>query len=156
MKYHITVEMNGKENIDLLCKAMEIMSVVPNVVGVSLVDVEDGKETLQKHKINRLVANLEAAIRDLKNEVYMNVSNTIHYLSRAVREIRFWALSSDKSFSCVYAEDRLYLVRKMFGEFPVYMFVEAESSKAATDKAIAALKKHTIDGYVIVEHEEGK
>ena len=123
MKYHITVEMNGKES-------------------------------LQKHKINRLVANLEAAIRDLKNEIYITLDTAIHYLSQRVAGIPYHALSEDKSVSCYYAQERLYLVRKMFDDIPVYMFIEAESSKAATDKAINALKKHTIDGYIVADHEE--
>lgn len=150
MKYNVLVEMDDHANIDLMVKAMSIMQAVPHVTGVSLVGVDAAqKETMHKFKLNKMVASLESMIRDLKNEIYITLDTAIHYLSQRVAGIPYHALSEDKSFSCYYAQERLYLVRKMFDDLPVYMFIEAESSKAATDKAINALKKHTIAGYIL-------
>lgn len=155
MKYNCVIEMDDHANIDLLVKAMSIMQAVPHVTGVSLVGVNSTeKETMHKYKLNKLVANLESMIRDLKNEIYITFDTAIHYLFKRVADVPYYALSEDKSVSCYYAQERLYLVRKMFDDLPVYMFIEAESSKAATDMAINALKKHTIDGYIVANHEE--
>lgn len=155
MKYNVLVEMDEHANIDLLVKAMSIMESVPHVTGVSLVGVDAAqKETMHKFKLNKMVASLESMIRDLKNEIYITFDTAIHYLFQRVAGVPYHALSEDKSFSCYYAQERLYLVRKMFGDFPVYMFIEANSSKDATDKAIKALAKHTIDGYIIADHEK--
>ena len=150
MKYNVHVEMDDHANIDLLVKAMSMIASVPHVTGVSLVGADSAKkETMHKFKLNKMVADLESLIRDLKNEIYITLDTAIHYLFPRVADIPYYALSEDKSFSCYYAQERLYLVRKMFGDFPVYMFIEAGSSKEATDKAIDALRKHTIDGYII-------
>lgn len=140
MKYYISVEMDGKENIDELVKAMEPIQKLPHVTCVSLVDVEENKETFRKNRINKLVSSLETIVRDLKNELYVNVDKAIHYLYRELEHLRYFALSEDKSFSCFYAEERLYIVRKKIGSLPVYMFIPASSSKDATDKAIEAWK----------------
>ena len=47
MKYLISVEMDGKENIDALVKAMEPMKKLPHVTNVSLVRVDDAKATFR-------------------------------------------------------------------------------------------------------------
>lgn len=150
MKYNVLIEMDDHANIDLLVKAMSMMESVPHVTGVSLVGADPvQKETMHKFKLNKMVADIESMIRDLKNEIYITLDTAIRYLFQRVSNIPFFALSEDKSFSCYYAQERLYLVRKTFGDFPVYMFIKAGSLKEATDKAIDALRKHTIDGYII-------
>ena len=141
MRYYIAVEMDGRESLAALVKAMEKVQQEPNVSCVSLVDVDDGFETYSKRRITQLVSTLKSQISELKNEMYVSVEKAIWTLCRTVEHLRYWSLSSDKSFSCFYAGERLYLVQKKIGDLYVYMFISACSSKDATERAIKAWKE---------------